>query len=89
MREVPDLRKAFEIEDRANSSREELEYLEKREIFIHDRRNAIQKALQQGLEQGLQQGLQQGRGVRTRSRTTRIPNRDRATVNRYSRSRYD
>ncbi|MBD2578705.1 Rpn family recombination-promoting nuclease/putative transposase [Oscillatoria sp. FACHB-1406] len=61
LQEVPELEKAFEIADRVNLSREELEDLEKREIYIHDQRNIIKKALQQGLEQGLEQGREEGR----------------------------
>ena len=58
---VPEIRKAFEIANQANLSQDELEDLEKREMFIHDQRNAIKKALKQGLEQGLEQGKIEGR----------------------------
>ncbi|MBD2576832.1 Rpn family recombination-promoting nuclease/putative transposase [Oscillatoria sp. FACHB-1406] len=58
--EVPELKRAFEIANRANLSREELEELEKHEIFIHDQRNAIKRALKQGLEKGRKQGLEKG-----------------------------
>jgi predicted transposase/invertase (TIGR01784 family) len=34
--------------------------LEKREMFLHDRGNAILKARQEGRQEGLQQGLQEG-----------------------------
>ncbi len=57
---VPEIQKAFEIANQANLSREELEDLEKREIYIHDQRNAIKRALRQGQEQGRQQGREQG-----------------------------
>jgi predicted transposase/invertase (TIGR01784 family) len=55
MREVPEISRAFEIANQANLNRDELEDLEKREIFIHDQRNAIKKALNQGIQQGEQQ----------------------------------
>lgn len=44
---VPEIRKAFEVANQANLNREELEDLEKREIWIHDQRNAIKKAVKQ------------------------------------------
>jgi predicted transposase/invertase (TIGR01784 family) len=49
---VPEIKKAFEIANQANLNREELEDLEKREIYIHDQRNAIKRAIRQGKEQG-------------------------------------
>jgi flagellar biosynthesis/type III secretory pathway protein FliH len=41
-------------------SPEELEDLEKREMFIEDQRGAIIKGIQQGIQQGIQEGIQQG-----------------------------
>lgn len=61
MGEIPEILRAFEIANQANFNRDELEDLEKREIFIHDQRNAITKALNQGMKQGIQKGLQQGK----------------------------
>ncbi len=58
---VPEINKAFKIANQANLSREELEDLEKREIYIHDQRNAIKRALRQGREEGRQEGKQEGR----------------------------
>lgn len=60
MARVPEIQKAFEIANQANLSREELEDLQRREIYIHDQRNAITKAVRQGLEQGLEQGRAKG-----------------------------
>jgi len=45
--EIPEIQKAFAIANQANLNRDELEDLEKREIYIHDRRNAITKAVNQ------------------------------------------
>jgi predicted transposase/invertase (TIGR01784 family) len=51
MGEIPEIRKAFEVANQANLTREELEDLEKREIWIHDQRNAIKKAVNQAVKQ--------------------------------------
>jgi predicted transposase/invertase (TIGR01784 family) len=52
MGSVPEIQQAFQIADRSNLNREELDDLEHREIYIHDQRNAIKKALNQGRQQG-------------------------------------
>jgi predicted transposase/invertase (TIGR01784 family) len=51
MAQVPEIRKAFEVANQANLTREELEALEQREVYIHDQRNAIRRALRQGREE--------------------------------------
>jgi len=56
MDSVPAIRKAFAIANQANLSREELDDLEHRAVFIHDQRNAIKKAERLGLEEGIKQG---------------------------------
>ena len=48
----PPLHRAFDLANAAQLTRDEEEDLEKREIFIHDQRNAIIKATKQGMEQG-------------------------------------
>jgi len=58
---VPEIKKAFDIANQANLSREELAELEKQEIYIHDQRNAIKRALRQGREEGREQGKKEGR----------------------------
>ena len=60
MATVTEISKAFTIAEEVNLTPQELEELERREIFILDSRNAIRKAVQKGLQQGMQQGLQQG-----------------------------
>jgi predicted transposase/invertase (TIGR01784 family) len=57
---VPELRKAFTIANEANLEPDELEDLERREIFIQDQRGAITKATRIGIEQGIRQGIEQG-----------------------------
>ncbi|MEQ9369510.1 MAG: Rpn family recombination-promoting nuclease/putative transposase [Coleofasciculus chthonoplastes F3-SA18-01] len=61
MAQVPEIRKAFEVANQANLTREELEALEQREMYIHDQRNAIKLALRQGIQVGREQGIQVGR----------------------------
>jgi predicted transposase/invertase (TIGR01784 family) len=51
---------AFQIANKANLTRQELDDQEHREIFIQDQRGAFTKAIEQGLQQGLKQGIQQG-----------------------------
>jgi predicted transposase/invertase (TIGR01784 family) len=52
---VPEIQKAFEVANQANLTREELDDLQHREIWIHDQRNAIKRAVRQGREQGMRQ----------------------------------
>lgn len=47
MGEVQAIKKAFEVANRADLTREELEDLEHQEIYIQDQRNAITKAVKQ------------------------------------------
>ena len=61
MKNVSAIQRAFTAANQSNLSREELEDLENREMFIHDQRNAIVKGTKQGLAEGLRQGLKQGR----------------------------
>ncbi len=60
MDDIPAIRKAFAIANQANLTREELDDLEHRAIFIHDQRNAIKKAERLGLEEGIKQGIELG-----------------------------
>lgn len=50
----------FAIASQANLSKQELDDLEHRSIFIHDQRNALKKTTRLGLEQGKKEGIQQG-----------------------------
>ena len=60
MGNVPAIQQAFTVANQASLSREELEDLESREMFIHDQRNAIVKGVKQGRTEGLAEGLKQG-----------------------------
>ncbi|HBL10066.1 MAG TPA: transposase, partial [Cyanobacteria bacterium UBA11162] len=60
MGSVPQISQAFAIANRANLSPDELEDLEKQEMFIQDMRGAFSKAVKQGVQQGIEQGIQQG-----------------------------
>lgn len=53
---VPEIQKAFTIANEANLNLQELEDLEKREMFIEDQRGAIIKGRQEGRQEGRQQG---------------------------------
>jgi predicted transposase/invertase (TIGR01784 family) len=57
---VPELCHAFSIANEANLGPEELEDLERREIYIQDQRGAITKATRLGIEEGIKQGIKQG-----------------------------
>jgi len=56
MNDIPAIKKAFAIANQANLTREELDDLEHRAVFIHDQRNAIKKAERIGREQGIEEG---------------------------------
>ncbi|HEY9613448.1 Rpn family recombination-promoting nuclease/putative transposase [Allocoleopsis sp.] len=60
MGEVPEIQKALRIANVANLSLQELEDLEKQQMFLEDQRGAILKGIEEGLQQGIEQGLQQG-----------------------------
>jgi predicted transposase/invertase (TIGR01784 family) len=53
MATIPEIQKAFGIANEANLSSEELEDLEKREMFIEDQRGAIIKGRQEGRQEGI------------------------------------
>lgn len=55
MKTVPAIERAFQVANRANLDRVELDELEHQEFFIQDQRNSIVKGFNQGLQQGLQQ----------------------------------
>jgi predicted transposase/invertase (TIGR01784 family) len=55
---IPELHQAFEIAQQSNLNRDELEELEKQQIYIQDQRGVIIKATETGLQQGLKQGRQ-------------------------------
>ena len=55
MGSVPEISQAFEIANQSNLTPEELEDLERREMFIQDMRGAMSKAVKQGIEQGMKE----------------------------------
>jgi predicted transposase/invertase (TIGR01784 family) len=59
MDSVPEIHKAFDLANQVNLSREELEDLERREMFVYDQQGAILKANLAGIEQGIEQGRQE------------------------------
>ena len=61
METIPEMNKAFNIANRANLSREELEDLHKREMFLQDQQAVIIKSKKEGLKEGRQEGLKEGR----------------------------
>ncbi len=50
MEEVPEINKAFVVANQANLTREEIENLEARQIYIHDKKNSIKRANNQAIE---------------------------------------
>ncbi|GAA6622930.1 Rpn family recombination-promoting nuclease/putative transposase [Scytonema sp. NUACC26] len=60
MGEIPAINHAFLVAQQSKLSRKELEVLEKREMFLHDNRNAILKARQEGREEGREEGRLEG-----------------------------
>jgi predicted transposase/invertase (TIGR01784 family) len=59
--EVPAIQHAFKVAKQSRLTPEELDILDKREMFLHDSRNAILKAKQQGLAEGRAEGREEGR----------------------------
>ncbi|MEM8806808.1 MAG: Rpn family recombination-promoting nuclease/putative transposase [Cyanobacteria bacterium P01_G01_bin.38] len=58
---VAEIHHAFEVARQSRLSKDELELLEKREIFLHDSRNAIRKAKLVGEAKGRAEGRAEGR----------------------------
>ncbi|BAZ17366.1 hypothetical protein NIES4071_92440 [Calothrix sp. NIES-4071] len=55
MGEVPAINHAFTVAEQSKLTKKELDALEKREMFLHDNRNAILKAKQEGEQKGRQE----------------------------------
>lgn len=53
---VPEIQTAFNIANRSNLNLDELEALEKREMFFEDQRGAVIKGMQEGRQEGLIEG---------------------------------
>jgi predicted transposase/invertase (TIGR01784 family) len=58
MKAIPALEHAFTVAQQSRLSRKELEILEKRQLVLHDNRNALLKAEQDGLKKGARLGEQ-------------------------------
>jgi predicted transposase/invertase (TIGR01784 family) len=56
MEQEPAINHAFQVAQQSRLTRKELEVLEKREMFLHDNRNAILYAEQKGRKEGKQEG---------------------------------
>jgi predicted transposase/invertase (TIGR01784 family) len=60
----PAIDHAFTVAQQSKLTRKEMEILEKREMFLHDNRNAIlyaeKKAMEKGIEKGIEKGRQEG-----------------------------
>jgi predicted transposase/invertase (TIGR01784 family) len=56
MGEIPAIHHVFTVAQQSKLSRKELEVLEKRQIFLHDSRNAILQARKEGRQEGEQAG---------------------------------
>ena len=54
MDSVPEIHKAFDIANQVNLSREELEDIERREMFIYDQQGAIIKGVKDAVKEALQ-----------------------------------
>ncbi len=52
MDDIAELHQAFEIANQAGLTIEELEYLDRREMFIYDQQEAIALGREEGIEQG-------------------------------------
>ncbi|BAZ10021.1 hypothetical protein NIES4071_18350 [Calothrix sp. NIES-4071] len=61
MEEVPEINHAFEVARESKLTRKELDVLEKREMFIHDSKNAILKAQQDAEAKGRKEGREEGK----------------------------
>ncbi|BAZ13477.1 hypothetical protein NIES4071_53160 [Calothrix sp. NIES-4071] len=59
LEEVPEINHAFEVARESKLTPKELEALEKREIFLHDSKNAILKAKQDGEAKGRREGAKE------------------------------
>ncbi|MFP4009291.1 MAG: Rpn family recombination-promoting nuclease/putative transposase [Spirulinaceae cyanobacterium] len=61
MDNIPELNQAFVIANQANLTREELEDIERREMFIYDQQGAVALGREEGRQQGLEEGREEGR----------------------------
>jgi len=57
---IEEINTALEIANRANLTLDELNDVDKREMFIQDQIGSVMKGIEIGLQQGIEQGIQQG-----------------------------
>ncbi|MCL1468521.1 transposase, partial [Argonema galeatum A003/A1] len=69
---IPEIHKAFGIANQVNLSREELEDLERREMFIYDQQGAIIKAARESREEGREEGRREEKLVIARQLLDRL-----------------
>lgn len=60
MDSIPEIHRAFEIANQANLTREEMEDLDRREMFIYDQQGAISLGRAEGRAEGLAEGRAEG-----------------------------
>jgi predicted transposase/invertase (TIGR01784 family) len=60
MDSIPEIHRAFEIANQANLTPEELEDLDRREMFIYDQQGAIALGREEGREMGREEGREEG-----------------------------
>ncbi len=59
MDRIPEIHKAFEIANKINLTREEIEEIDRREMFIYDQQGAILKAATEAKEEGIEEGMRE------------------------------
>ena len=57
---IEEINTALEIANRANLTLDELNDVDKREMFIQDQIGSVMKGIEIGIQQGIEQGIQQG-----------------------------
>ena len=74
MDSIPEIHKAFDIANQVNLSLDEVEDMERRELFIYDQQGAILKASQSGREEGREEGKREEKLAIARKLLSRLDN---------------